>query len=357
MWSEQIRRRKEAIRLVRTVGAEVSTEFGKSQLRQLFEIASLGLRGFSASDYYVLNLYRDPSLARKYMNRRQYDAVRRKWNPPQQGIFEFNKWIFGNYCIAVGIPTPRCYGVFHYQSGVTVDGLPLRDVEDLCALMDRIGGLLVCKPIAGRHGNDVMVFDHFDPGSRALTRANGQKIQLEDVYRILVRKDFPWLLQEKVRQHRALLELHEASVNTARVITLLGLDGKVEVLGAVLRIGIGSAEIDNTSGGGIAASIDLKSGICGSAMSESTIRRMARHPDSGRQVEGFIVPYWDRMKEVAVSAHQRLPFARSLGWDVAFGEDGPVILEVNGTWYPNHLQMAGKSLWETAFGKAPDAPV
>lgn len=357
MWSEQIRRRKEAIRLVRTIGAEVSKELGKTQLRQLFEIGILGLRGFSPSDYYVLNLYRDPSQARRYMNRRDYDMVRRKWNPPQQGIFEFNKWIFGNYCASVGIPTPRCYGVFHPRTGVTVDGHPLRDMENLNTLMGRIDTAVVYKPIAGSHGDDVMVFDRFDPTSRILTRANGQKIPLEDIYRKLTRKESTWLLQAKVSQHRALLELHAASVNTARIITLLGLDGKVEVLGAVLRVGVGSAEIDNTSGGGIAAPIDLKSGICGPGVSESTIRKIARHPDSNRPIEGFIVPYWDRMKEAAVSAHQRLPFARSLGWDVAFGEDGPVILEVNGTWYQNHVQMTGKSLWETAFGKAPETPI
>lgn len=353
MWSAQIHRRKIALRLVRTVGAEVNKEFGKSQLRQLLEIAIIGLRGYTASDYYVLNLYKDSSQARKYMSRGQFDTVRRKWNPPKLGIFEFNKWIFGNYCAAVGIPTPRCYGLFHSKMGMTVEGRPLRDMENLRALMDAINGALVCKPIAGSHGDHVMVFDEFDRTSGTLTRANRQEMHLGEVYRILTRTEFPWLLQEKIRQHPALLALHQTSVNTARIITLLGVGGKVEVLGAVLRIGTGSAEIDNTTGGGIAAPIDLESGTCGLAISGSTIRRMARHPETGRQIEGFAVPYWDRMKGAAISAHERLPFARSLGWDVAFGEAGPVILEVNGTWYQNHIQMTGKSLWETAFAQPP----
>jgi hypothetical protein len=143
------------------------------------------------------------------------------------------------------------------------------------------------------------------------------------------------------------------SLNTARIITLLGLDGTIGVLGAILRIGVGTAEIDNTHGGGIVAPIDLGSGTCGPAVSLSTIRRMARHPDTDRQIEGFAVPYWNRMKEAAVAAHRRLPFARSLGWDLAFGEDGPVIVEVNGSWYQNGVQVSGKSLWETAFSKPP----
>jgi len=51
-----------SVRLVRTVGSEVKKELGKGQLQQLFEIGILGLRGFSASDYYILNLYGNPRM-------------------------------------------------------------------------------------------------------------------------------------------------------------------------------------------------------------------------------------------------------------------------------------------------------
>ena len=356
MLSAQIARRRKALRLVRTVGAEVMLEHGKSQLRQLFEIGLLGLQGYSASDYYVLGLYRDHHQASKFMNRGQFDKVRGRWNPPAQGIFEFNKWIFGNYCASVGIPTPRCYGLFHPKSGITAEGRPLRDLESLSALMAAVEGAVAIKPVAGSHGNDVMITDRFDPVSGAVIRANGQAITVPDLHRILTSRAFPWVLQEKVRQHSELSALHPSSLNTSRIITLLAAEGEIEILGAVLRIGTGRGEVDNTTGGGVAAPIDLNSGTCSAALSESTIRRIARHPDSDRPIEGFVVPGWERMKEAAVEAHRRLPFARSLGWDVAFGENGPLILEVNGTWYQNHLQMTGKSLWETAFAKGPGDP-
>src|SRR3546814_6006150 len=131
MWAARIRRREKALRPVRTMGPEVSQDFGKSRLRQLIEVGLLGLRGYSASDYYILGLYRDISQASAFMNRGQFDQVRRRWNPPAQGIFEFNKWIFGHYCASVGIPTPRCYGLFHPSCGITAEGRPLRDLEAL----------------------------------------------------------------------------------------------------------------------------------------------------------------------------------------------------------------------------------
>jgi hypothetical protein len=38
-----------------------------------------------------------------------------------------------------------------------------------------------------------------------------------------------------------------------------------------------------------------------------------------------------------------LPFPRTLGWDVAIEDRGPVILEVNSDYYYNHLQLEGGS--------------
>lgn len=353
MWSDRIRRRKKAFKLIRTAGSEVTQDLGKSRLRQLIEVGVLGLRGYSASDYYVLGLYRDPSQASRFMNRSQFDQVRRRWNPPAQGIFEFNKWIFGHYCTSAGIPVPKSYGLFHRQTGITAEGQPLRSLSDLRGLLAAANGALAIKPVAGSHGDDVMIVERFDPLSQRVTRASGQEMTLDALHQVLIGKAFPWLLQEKVRQHPTLRDLHRSSLNTCRIITLLGADGRTGVLGAVLRMGTGNGEVDNTTGGGIAAPIDLDSGICGTAISEMTIRRVARHPDSGHAIEGFVVPQWPALKAAAISAHERLPFARSLGWDIALGEDGPVVLEVNGTWYQNHVQMTGRSLWQTAFGRGP----
>src|SRR3546814_13152929 len=91
-----------------------------------------------------------------------------------------------------------------------------------------------------------------------------------------------------------------------------------------LRIGVGSAEIDNTTLGGLAAEIDLETGVCRAATSRFSIRTTVAHPDSGCRIEGLALPYWDLVKASAVKAHRFLPFARSLGWDIAFGIAGPI---------------------------------
>ena len=352
MSPDSVRKVKKALSLVKSAGAEVAADHGKTIARQLFEICLLSLRGYSAADYYLLGLYKADNRSRDFMTLREYNDVRRQLNRPVVGIIEFNKWIFGKYFASVGISTPHCYGIFHREIGFSERIGSLREAQQLWGFLVGIPGPFVVKPLAGDRGENVRVFDSVDQDRRVLTGANGTQTTFNELYKELISKEEPWLFQEKIRQHPTLSELHGTSVNTARVITFRDDDGVVNFLAAALRIGIGSAEIDNTTEGGIAAHIDLANGICGPATSRSSIRSLARHPDTGCQIEGLRLPYWDRVRATALRAHQVLPFARSLGWDIAFGLDGPVVLEVNGSWYYNRVQMTGQSLWDTAFGRS-----
>ena len=218
------------------------------------------------------------------MTKSEYDDVRRKLNKQVCGIIEFNKWVFGKYCEATGVPTPHCYGVFHKEMGFTEDLRPLRSQDDLWRLLERLGGAIVIKPVAGDRGENVRVFETIDRPGRRLIGANGKAITLGDFFGTLIAQEEPWLIQQKVQQHHVLAALHSSSVNTARLITLRTDDGDVTLLGAALRIGVGAAEADNTSTGGIASDIDLETGICRAATSRSSIRSIARHPDTGAQI-------------------------------------------------------------------------
>ncbi len=71
---------------------------------------------------------------------------------------------------------------------------------------------------------------------------------------------------------------------------------------------------------------------------------MTAHPQSGEQIAGFELPHWAQVTTEAVRAHRLVPFPRTLGWDVAIDERGPVILEVNSDYYHNHLQLDGGSV-------------
>ncbi|CAN0509330.1 unnamed protein product, partial [Discosporangium mesarthrocarpum] len=185
------------------------------------------------------------------------------------------------YCRSLDIPTPDFYGIFNIDFGVTIDGEPLRNFRELQHVITSIDGPFVVKPVAGEHGIDVIVFDRFDARSSILTRANGERLKLDDLYSLLSDREETWLLQSRVRQHPELTALNQSSTNTVRIITLRDVDAEFKILGAILRIGIGKSEIDNTHAGGLVAPKDLETGTCAAGVLEHSIETYSHHPDSG----------------------------------------------------------------------------
>jgi Sugar-transfer associated ATP-grasp len=54
-----------------------------------------------------------------------------------------------------------------------------------------------------------------------------------------------------------------------------------------------------------------------------------RHPDSNFLVKDFQLPHWEATKRVACEALKAFPRMSIVGLDMAFGPDGPVLIELN----------------------------
>jgi len=99
---------------------------------------------------------------------------------------------------------------------------------------------------------------------------------------------------------------------------------------------------DNFSGGGLGASIELGTGRLGVALRHPgeggrPPERFTHHPETGAQIEGAVLPHWDRVRDMVLRAAASLPVNRYVGWDVFIDEAGtPVIIEANGN---SGLQM------------------
>ena len=148
-----------------------------------------------------------------------------------------------------------------------------------------------------------------------------------------------YLLQERVRQHPALAALHERSVNTVRLVTVLR-DGRVEPLVAALRVGTGGVAVDNWSAGGLVVGLDLETGRlhgrgifkpgCGGAARYGGF--VDRHPDSDIALDGYALPDVPQAVELARLLHRDLGGPRTVGWDLAMTPDGPTVVEGNSHW-------------------------
>lgn len=140
------------------------------------------------------------------------------------------------------------------------------------------------------------------------------------------------IIEELIKQHDKLAELHKESANTLRVITIRYED-RVDVIHAYLRVGKGNSVIDNASAGGVFGVVNIETGRIYAAC-DRWGNSFDVHPDSGKHLIDFEVPKWEEVKELVKKAAQVLPKVHYVGWDVAVTNEGCVLIEGNdkGRW-------------------------
>lgn len=127
--------------------------------------------------------------------------------------------------------------------------------------------------------------------------------------------------------------LYSGSVNTLRMFTFYK-DGQGYFLHAILKIGNGSA-IDNFSSGGMYTFVE-SDGMVRLPAVDKADRLYETHPISKTKIVGFKVPLYDQTIELVKQAACIVPQVAYIGWDVAIGENGPMIIE--GNCYPGIFQ-------------------
>jgi hypothetical protein len=123
---------------------------------------------------------------------------------------------------------------------------------------------------------------------------------------------------------------------------------------AVLRIPVGDSIADNFDAGGIAAPIDLVQGTCGRGVRKKAkypLQPVAVHPDTGAELEGLKLPFWNETLALALRAHNALSSQMPvIGWDIAILPEGPILIESNHFPCGNLAQVpTGFPLGETEY--------
>jgi len=143
------------------------------------------------------------------------------------------------------------------------------------------------------------------------------------------------VVQNVVKQHAELQKFGTRSVNTIRVVTIMGKSGEVNLFAAFLRLGA-SAEsfVENRAVGGLGVGLNLETGelMKYGFPHDSFGVRLEKHPLSGLTFEGFQIPYWKEAVELVKNAHRQFYGIQSIGWDVVITENGPILLEGNDNW-------------------------
>lgn len=151
----------------------------------------------------------------------------------------------------------------------------------------------------------------------------------------------PYILQERILNASTLSGFSIGGLCTARVVTCHRTNDSFEHLVSIFKMPRGDCIVDNFTTGGIACPVDEKTGLLGAGTTiNSDIQKFDRHPDTGEKIVGFKLPFWHEVIQLCLRAHRVFYNFAFVGWDVAFTDDGPVLVEANPEWGVSGLQKA-----------------
>jgi len=268
------------------------------------------------------------------LSAREYRRVVECLNPAHYRKLSQNKVAEKAILNLFRLPTPRFLGRLCAHVGMDDAAAPLRSGSDLARLLDahRLESA-VFKPLEGHGGKGVLIVELQRTDGDYLVRpvCGGAPMSLQAYVQdaLALSRGGDWLVEERLAQHPVTAALNPTSVNTVR-IWVCRHNGGMRVLLAYLRIGRRGMHVDNASSGGIVAPIELELGVLDAAR-DATAERCVydRHPDTHAPIRGVRLPCWDEVVDLAVRVLGAFPALRFAGMDIAIGEKGPVVIEMN----------------------------
>ena len=263
-------------------------------------------KGTLETDYFGTNIY----LKSDFIRQESFATLRR------------NKWrdnIQDKNCWEIFLNKERFYQNFSkylFRKYMVVNCNT--DLEEIKKFVKKCSNKVISKTVSGFGGNGILFWDCTNPK------------KVDELYNY-AQKNNPIVIEEILNQTK---EMHVfsnyGSVNTVRIITIIDETGKPHIASAVFRIGRQSSTVDNYSSGGMAAPIDVETGIIFRPAINKIGKEFIVHPDSQKQIVGFKIPDWENYKKFALKLAKKFPTMRYVGWDIIKNTNGDfVIIEGN----------------------------
>lgn len=285
------------------------------------------------------------------------------WNPSALHPLTEDKAEFHLRCASAGISTPPTYGWVRRGQCFLPDGRPAPSARAWRDhLMARLPTHFIIKDRAGAYGSGFMVIRR--EGDDRFVVGHGDAICSDAFIDMMMpaARGADLIIQERLYDALPLRMLSgKRSLQTMRINTLLEDDGNVSILFYMLKIIAGDVVVDNFSMGATGNLIgfgDPREGVLRGAVtlhhSGSGMAAIHHHPVTGVSLDGFAIPYWQEAIELVSSAQRHFRELRTLGWDVALTDCGPVIVEANARWDPPlYAPFLMNSMdWRRLFGES-----
>lgn len=314
---------------------------GKSVPSQLWEILRLrlGPGRLGASEYYALGLWDEDRYdwpeKREFLGWRMKDPVNERLNDPGWRALADDKLISHAVLEGLGVRVPEIRAIYSPRGRRAGSAPLLRDPDELAAFL-REG---MTYPFFGKPANDSLGFGvtavrSLDAETDRLRPFSGEEIGVREFAEGFASARWPeYIFQEHLRQHPRIREICGDRVGTLRVVVLNG-RREARVFRAQWRIPVGASIIDNFRGGGsgnFIGRVDPATGRVTHVVGEGgALEGWKRtHPDTGARVADIDLPGWEEAATLCRETARAFPGLRIQHWDLALGEEGPIVVELN----------------------------
>lgn len=274
---------------------------GWSEAKVKMEVSRAKLAcGASYEDYYVFRLYEQP-----YEAHAQYVTF---------GLFSKMRAKYNDYGPSIKVLDDKAEFNRTFSDLINRRWFVNRNLsyEEFLKNIDGLDSVIV-KPLAATQGKDVHKFS---------CKVEDKEALYKEI--MSLRKS---IVEEYIIQHPDVMAFCDTSVNTIR-ITTLNANGKCNFLYSVFRMGRGNV-VDNFHAGGIAAAVDMRTGVVITHAADLEANVFPTNPYSGLAMRGFQIPHWDKIIDICKQAYNRVPGANLIGWDFAITPDGVDLIEGN----------------------------
>jgi hypothetical protein len=251
-----------------------------------------------------------------------------------------DKAIFYGLCDSFHIPSPELYACFSPSGGWLKDGSIMQgQVEWVNYFENAAPPEFVIKPSLGVYARSLRILERQE--QRWCCRS-GQIFSSDDLYQSLTQDPQydRFIFQERVSNHRDLNQVSDSeALQTVRVVTLMNSKGNLQIINALLKIVQGNNITDNFAGGdsgNLLANLDIATGqiLAVVGKQNGSLGSITHNTLTNKSYLEFTVPLWKETKELALHAATKFLPIKTIGWDIAITQNGPLIIEGNQCWDP-----------------------
>ena len=276
---------------------EVHKRCGKNRVFLFFDMIYCGFK-YQAGymDYQLFEMYNMNSYERStIITRGVNNEIQKKYNKTEYLKYFSNKVLFN-----------QTFDKYLHRDWIYLDEFNYDKFKDFLKGKKEV----IVKPSSGSCGQGV------------------EKICVKDydsleLFQKLIKEERR-LVEEVATQCEEIAKLHPASINTLRVVTL-----NKKVVVAYLRIGNKGYVVDNFNHEGLAAPIDINTGIIEKKAIDKQHNEYDVHPFTNEPIVGLKIPAWESVVKLCEEAATVVPEIGYVGWDVCVAKDGPLLIEGN----------------------------